>query len=267
MKMLLCLLLLLVACDDEEDSSASSGDENDNPVQSYSLKVSVSSEEVYRDSKLTVTAEILNDDQLVKEGAIAESEIALVIICGKHNIGKERKKNSTKGKVSFADIEVSGENFNGKCSATVSATIDGENISDSSDFTVSEPPPPPPNTSLSPSEKLQDPPELTIADRITVGQPINISVPTSFSGGVKIQPRIAVPPPPPSEEGEETDGSTKACPNYFLIHHDGNRLTEVLTNGVVITANNGKLEGLVLISKGSSSTNCKLTLATTDKNH
>ena len=263
MKILLSLLLVgvLVACDEESDSS-SSGDEETANESNYSLKISGINKQVYRGDKLDITAEILENDVLVKEGSIAENEITLVIKCGKHNIGEKQNKNSTAGKATFATVEISGKNFKGQCSATVSATIEGEDLSDDSDFKVSDRPLPPPNTSLPDAEILPPPPELTITDRIEVGQPITIGVPSGFEGKkVKIQPRLA-----PHEEGQENDGSAKPCPNYFLVHHNGNQLTEVLTNGVVITANNGKLEGLVLIKKNREPSNCKLTLATTDKN-
>ena len=226
MRILLSLLLvwMLVACDEETDSSAS-GDEDTDNATNYSLKLSGISEQEDRGNKLNIKVEILKNDQLVEDGKIAESEITLAIKCGEHEIGEKQKKNATEGKVAFDEIEISGEKFNGKCSATVSATIDGENISDNSEFTVSE---------------LPQSPELTIADGgITVGQLISIDVESGFSGKVKVQP----------QEFEK-------CRGYFLIYNDGNRLTEVLTNGVVIPAKNGKLEGLVLIKKNNDSPTC-----------
>lgn len=220
----LLLVWMLVACDD--NNSSSSGNDDSNNTTQYSLKLSGINEQVARGDKLKITAEILENDQLVKEGSIAESEITLAIRCGEHNIGEKQKKNATEGKATFAEIEISGEKFNGKCSATVSATIDDENISDDSEFTVSE-------------SKLPPPPELTIADSITVGQPITINVDSGFSGKVKVQP----------QEFEK-------CSGYFLIHHNGDQLTQLLTDGVAITANNGKLEGVVLIKKNNDSSTC-----------
>ena len=250
----LLLILMLVACDDSSSSDSSSDSPNDSSssdelqCSSYSLQIQKFAKEIQHDSKLTINVEINNDGKLAKDN----SEISLAITCGEHKVFNKEQK-ATDGKAIFADIAVSGNNFDKKCLVNVTTEMCALSAIPRK-FTVMKHPP---QTSLAIPEELPTPPPLTIGN-VTVGQPIDITVPTTFSGKVKLQPSFV----DPLKKGEE---KTATCPGYFLIHHDGDQLAQVLTAGVAISANNGKLEGLVLIKK-SNAPICEheLVITTTD---
>ena len=220
MKLLLCLLLvgMLVAC--SEDSST-----DDPQCSSYSLSMSDVEESVNYGSKLTIDIEVHDDGELAEDS----SEITLAITCGEHKVVDDKKQKTTDGKATFADIAVSGDNFANKCS--VKATADLCDLTDESNFTVVA------NTSLPYAESLPPLTEKLKIGSITVGRPIDITVPAGVSGKVKLQP-------------QEFD----KCIDHFLIHNEGDELTQILTGGVVITVSNNKLEGLVLIRKNDEAT-------------
>lgn len=242
MRICLLLIAMLVACADDTNNSSNSGSGDNPPANGAdpceeSFEVSKLAKTVHYGSKLAIDVKSAEEDE--------DIEVSLAITCGNHKVVDKNQK-TTNGKATFADIAVSGDNFVGQCKASVTAKICSANLKEDRVFTVVKPPA---NTSLPPAKPLPPPPELTIGD-VAVGQPIDIAVPADFSGRVKIQPQWPNP---------------KECRGYFLVHNDGDRLIQVLTGGVTITASNNKLEGLVLIKKNNASRTCAgLTLTTTD---
>ena len=218
-KVWLLLILMLVACDENSSS--------DSPqCSSYSLQIQKIAEEIQHDSKITINVEVHNDGKLIEDS----SEITLAITCNKHKV-VDKKQDTTDGKATFSDITIVGDDFVGQCVASVtSAIIDSCTVEgDPKPFNVTIP-------SKTTNTGLPPPPELTIGS-VIIGQPIDITVPADFRDKIKLQP-------------QEFD----KCVDHFLIYHEGDQLTQVLTDGVVITANNGKLEGLVLIKKNNRAT-------------
>ncbi len=210
---------LLVFCSDDEEQGA---------VGDYKLQLDGISENVTIGTQLDVSAQIVADGKTVGEGDAAVATVLLVIKCGEHEIDKQEKK-AAKGKVNFDTIKVEGENFDGSCTATLSAKIAGQDVSDTLEFEVGIEA----MIALPEPDQNQDGDELpTARTQAVVGQAFSIVSKVDL----KVQP-------------------DELCNRKLtLIYYDAkkNTVREVLTAGEVIKPVKGRISGLAVVKLDAS---------------
>ena len=220
--------IMLVFCGDDGDDGDKPAVEDAGSGSGYALKIGGIATHATKGTDLKVTVDIMYNDKLATEGAVASTKVSLAIKCGDDEVAEQKDVAAKAGKVEFAAIKTEDAKFAGDCTLTLKAKLAGEDVKIEHKFNfVAEDVlvlPDPPTDGGDDDDYV--PPVLSSV--ATVGRPFIVP---SAAATLKVQP----------------DSLCKG--NLVLIYYNDSNKTvrEVLTAGETIKPVKGAVSGLAVV--------------------